>query len=62
MVPTALVSLNSDKLGQQYQNDIFVGSVKNRTIYNFDLNEDRKSLSLDGFKKVHPIEVVTMEG
>jgi len=48
VAPTALVFLNSNKLGQQYQNDIFVGSVKKGIIYHFDLNQDRKSLSLDG--------------
>jgi glucose/arabinose dehydrogenase len=48
VAPTALVFLNSNKLGQQYQNDIFVGSVKKGVIYHFDLNQDRKSLSLDG--------------
>ena len=46
--PTALIFLGSDKLGQDYENDIFVGSVKNGVIYHFDLNNDRKSLSLIG--------------
>lgn len=46
--PTALVFLQSDKLGAEYKNDIFVGSVKNGIIYHFDLNDDRKSLSLTG--------------
>lgn len=48
VAPTALVFLNSDKLGQQYENDMFVGSAKKGTIYHFDLNEDRKSLDLTG--------------
>jgi glucose/arabinose dehydrogenase len=48
VAPTALVFLNSDKLGQQYENDMFVGSSKKGTIYHFDLNEDRKSLDLTG--------------
>jgi aldose sugar dehydrogenase len=48
VAPTALVFLASDKLGQEYRNDIFVGSVKEGTIYHFDLNKDRKSLSLEG--------------
>ena len=48
VAPTALVFLNSDKLGQEYRNDILVGSVKDGTIYHFDLNKDRKSLSVDG--------------
>ena len=48
VAPTALVFLTSDKLGKNYRNDIFVGSVKNGTIYHFNLNKDRKSLSLQG--------------
>ena len=46
--PTALLFLASDKLGEEYENDIFVGSVKNGVIYHFDLDNDRKSLSLRG--------------
>jgi len=48
VAPTALVFLASDKLGKDYRNDILVGSVKNGTIYHFDLNKNRKSLSLEG--------------
>lgn len=40
--------MTSDKLGSEYENDIFVGSVKNGVIYHFDLNNDRKSLALRG--------------
>ena len=39
--PTALVFLNSDKIGPQYQNDLFVGDVNNGNIYHFKLSEDR---------------------
>jgi aldose sugar dehydrogenase len=46
--PTALVFLHSDKLGLQYQNDIFVGSIVTGNIYHFDLNEDRTQLVLTG--------------
>lgn len=46
--PTALIFLTSDKLGAEYKNDIFVGSVENGMIYHFNLNNDRKSLSLTG--------------
>jgi aldose sugar dehydrogenase len=46
--PTALIFLHSDKLGQQYQNDIFVGSIVTGNIYHFDLNEDRTQLVLTG--------------
>jgi Glucose / Sorbosone dehydrogenase len=46
--PTALTFLNSDKLGIQYVNDMFVGDVHNGWIYHFDLHEDRTALILDG--------------
>src|SRR5919106_1060740 len=46
--PTALIFLHSDRLGQQYQNDIFVGSIVTGNIYHFDLNEDRTQLVLTG--------------
>ena len=46
--PTAVKFLNSDKLGMQYVNDMFVGDVHNGWIYHFDLNEDRTDLILDG--------------
>ena len=46
--PTALTFLDSSKLGKQYQNDIFVGSVKNGIIYHFKVSKDRESLSLSG--------------
>ena len=46
--PTALIFLHSDKLGQQYQNDILVGSIVTGNIYHFDLNEDRTQLVLAG--------------
>lgn len=46
--PTSLIFLTSDKLGTEYKNDIFVGSVEKGIIYHFNLNNDRKSLSLTG--------------
>ena len=48
VAPTAIVFLNSDKLGEQYANDIFVGSAKKGTLFHFDLNPDRESLNLNG--------------
>jgi aldose sugar dehydrogenase len=48
VAPTAIAFLDSNKLGKQYQNDIFVGSVKNGIIYHFNPSKDRKSLSLSG--------------
>lgn len=44
---TAIKFLNSDKLGQQYQNTIFVGDINNGYIYHFDLNKNRTSLLLN---------------
>jgi glucose/arabinose dehydrogenase len=40
--------LNSAKLGNQYENTIFVGDVNNGNLYNFKLNPDRSSLLLEG--------------
>jgi glucose/arabinose dehydrogenase/plastocyanin len=42
--PTALVFLNSDKLGPQYKNDLFVGDINNGNVYHFKLSADRTSL------------------
>ena len=42
--PTALVFLNSDKLGSQYKDDLFVGDINNGNIYHFKLSEDRTGL------------------
>jgi len=46
--PTALEFLTSSALGEEYENDMFVGDVSNGTIYRFDLNEDRSALDLEG--------------
>jgi glucose/arabinose dehydrogenase len=48
VAPTAIVFLNSEKLGEQYANDMFVGSAKKGTLFHFDLNPDRESLNLSG--------------
>jgi glucose/arabinose dehydrogenase len=44
--PTALTFLDSDKLGKQYKNDMFVGDFTDGNIYHFELNENRTALSL----------------
>ena len=44
---TALKFLNSDKLGTQYQNNMFVGDINNGLLYRFILNEARDDLSFD---------------
>jgi aldose sugar dehydrogenase len=46
--PTALKFLNSDKLGAEYVNDMFVSDVVTGRIYHFDLNKDRTGLVLEG--------------
>ena len=43
---TSLIFLNSDKLGPQYRNDMFVGDAHNGRIYHFKLNTDRTELAL----------------
>jgi aldose sugar dehydrogenase len=44
--PTAVKFFNSDKLGKQYENDLFVGDFNYGNLYNFKLNEDRTGLTL----------------
>lgn len=45
-VATGLKFLSSDKLGQTYQNQLFVGGFLDGRIYNFSLNSDRTHLAL----------------
>ena len=44
--PTALKFLSSNKLGQDYENDLFVGDVQFGNIYRFEFNKDRTELVL----------------
>lgn len=46
--PTGITFLNSDRLGQKYENDMFVGDFHNGYLYHFDLNKKRTELSLNG--------------
>lgn len=46
VAPTAMLFLDSNKLGTYYQNDMFVANAGEGKIYHFDLSEDRKSLAL----------------
>ena len=48
VAPTAAKFLSSDKLGTQYENDLFIGDGNNGNIYHFDLNNDRTELALQG--------------
>jgi aldose sugar dehydrogenase len=45
--PTSVVFFDSDKMGEQYENEMFVGDVRG-TIYHFKLYEDRMNLLLNG--------------
>ena len=44
---TALKFFNSNELGEEYRDDMFVASYSKGRIYHFDLNEDRNSLATD---------------
>ena len=46
--PTKILFLNSIKLGEQYQNDVFVSNIHNGSIYHFKLNNDRTGFVLKG--------------
>ena len=46
--PTKIQFLNSNKLGSQYENDMFVGDIHQGRIYHFKLYENRTGLSLTG--------------
>ena len=45
---TSIEFFNSDKLGKEYENDLFIGTFNDGLIYNFDLNKDRNKLVLKG--------------
>jgi aldose sugar dehydrogenase len=45
--PTAIKFLNSTKLGEKYENDMFVGDFHNGYLYHFDLNKNRTGLVLN---------------
>lgn len=46
--PTKLKFLNTDKLGKEYENDLFVSDVHHGRIYDFKLNSTRTGLVLSG--------------
>jgi glucose/arabinose dehydrogenase len=46
--PTALIFLDSTRLGKEYENTLFVGDMHNGSIFHFDLTKDRNGLSLSG--------------
>src|SRR6476469_5527199 len=45
--PTALKFLNSDTIGSDYKNHMFIGDINYGNIYNFKLNQDRTGLEFD---------------
>ena len=45
--PTALKFLNSDKLGKEYENNMFVGDINNGNLYRFTLNEARDDIDIN---------------
>jgi hypothetical protein len=49
--PTAIVFLNSLRLGAEYQNDAFVGDINNGRLYRFKMNQAR-----DGFVLSLPLD------
>ena len=44
---TALKFLNSDELGEDYQNNMFVGDINNGLLYRFTLNEARDDIFIN---------------
>jgi aldose sugar dehydrogenase len=45
--PTAIAFLNSEALGNEYENDLFVASVYGKILH-FDLDQSRRQLDLEG--------------
>ena len=45
--PTGIKFLTSDRYGDGYENDLFVGDVNNGYLYHFELNRDRSRLVLE---------------
>ena len=45
---TDLVFVSSDKLGKEYEGNLFVGEINSGYLYRFVLNETRTGLLLDG--------------
>lgn len=48
VAPTSILFFNSGTLGNKYRDSMFVGSVDNGTIYNFNLDPTRTHLVLSG--------------
>jgi glucose/arabinose dehydrogenase len=48
IAPTSVLFVHTDKLGSKYKDNLFVGSVKNGTVFNFPLDDNRTHLILTG--------------
>lgn len=48
IAPIALKFYNSEKIGNDYENDLFVADANTGSIYHIDLDEDRSGLQLQG--------------
>jgi aldose sugar dehydrogenase len=48
IAPTSILFIHTDNLGAKYKDNMFVGSVKNGTIFNFPLDQNRTHLVLTG--------------
>jgi aldose sugar dehydrogenase len=46
VAPTAIAFIDSKIFGEEYENDLLVGSVKQGRVFHFDLNETRTGLDL----------------
>ena len=42
------MNITTDKIGQEYKNDMFVSDIKYGNIYHFKLNNERTSFILNG--------------
>ncbi len=51
VAPTGLKFFSSDKLGSQYENDLFVADANTGSLYRFNLDENRTELELQGSLK-----------
>jgi len=48
IAPTSVLFMHTDNFGSKYKDNLFIGSVKNGTIFNFPLDKTRTHLALTG--------------
>ena len=56
---TAIKFLNSDKLGNEYANNMFAGDINNGLLYRLTLNEERDEISIKNDTYVGDIEALS---